>query len=236
MYEPNLANTYALVRSGKYIKTVQDKYGQTAGGIISNLLLLGHVRVSDLAQAYQPAEDSKGPLNGALMFPNHSLPQGSVAEPSSNLKGNHGPSTESLHKALYNLMRAGLISAVNESHFRSAADNRSEAEKEIPLKDRYVGKLKKEHEAEREQAIEQKLKDWQYGKKVEREELGGLRKLKKRQLEDPEDAPQAKRQQFHSSSVTNGIIEGAQFHSQVTSEIQFLNVCYTPSRVSFHLM
>ena len=195
MYEPNLANAYALARSGKYIKIVEERYGDFAGGVISNLLLLGHVRVSDLAQAYLPSKGSKGQLNGTYAFPNSPLPNGSPTKQAHSPE-NHGPAVESLHQSLYELLQAGLISAVNESHFRSLADNRTEAEKEVPFQDRYAGKLKKEHEAEREEAISNKLDDWKYGTKLERGEFASVGKGKKRPFGNHEDTAGAKRQRL----------------------------------------
>ena len=174
---------------------MDDRYGDFASGVISNLLLLGHVRVGDLAQAYVPSKGSKAQLHGTYAFPKSSLPNGSTTKQADS-SNNHGPTVESLHQALYDLLQAGLISAVNESHFRSLADNRTEAEKEVPFQDRYAGKLKKEHEAEREEAISNKLDDWKYGTKQEREELAGLGKGRKRPFGNHEDAPGVKRQRL----------------------------------------
>ena len=185
------------MRSGKYIKIVEDRYGEFASGVIANLLLLGHARVGDLAQAYFAPKDSKRPVNGAFALANSPLSRGLVTKKVDSLDSNHDPTMETLHQALYNLLQDGLVSAVNESHFRSVADNRSEAEKVVPFQDRYVGKLKKEQEAEREEAILNKLDDWKYGTKLEREELVGIRKGNKRPHEGHGDIPEAKRQRFH---------------------------------------
>lgn len=216
VYEANLTNAYALVRSGKYIKIVEDRYGDFAGGVTSNLLLLGHARVGDLAQAYIIPGDSKGHLNGAFDPPNSSLPRGSATKQVDGLNGNRGPTREILHQALYDLLQAGLISVVNESHFRSLADNRSEAEKEIPFQDRYVGKMKKEHEVEREEAIQHRLEDWKYGTRQEREQLAGLQKGKKRLLGNSGEIPEAKRQRLGDMG---------QLHRQQISVSGYLDVC-----------
>ena len=225
VYEANLANAYALVRSGKYIKVVEDRYGDVAGGVISNLLLLGHVRVGDLTQAYVPSKDSKGHLNGSYTFPDSALSNGSTTKQVESLNG-HGPTADSLHQTLYDLLQAGLVSAVNESHFRSLVDNRTEAEKEVPFQDRYAGKLKKEHEAEREQAVLNKLDDWKYGTKQEREQLAALRKGRKRPFGNHEDAPGAKRQRLDQAD---------QFRRQQLAGTGYLDVRIAPKRVHLHL-
>src|SRR4051812_37721297 len=41
-YEADWRNAYNLVRAGKIITMVEDRFGESAGGIVSNLLLLGH--------------------------------------------------------------------------------------------------------------------------------------------------------------------------------------------------
>ncbi len=228
IYESNLTTAYALVRSGKYIKVVEDRYGEVAGGVISNLLLLGHVRVGDLGQAYLPSKGSKDPVKGAFAVSSLSLPLGSVKRQADSLDVNNASTVESLHHALYDLLRAGLVSAVNESHFRSAADNRSEAEKEVPFQDRLVGKLKKEHEAEREEAIKQKLEDWKYGTKLERQDLVGHRKGIKRPLGNLEETSEAKRQRLYSPTTTNVYGETGQFCRPQTSAIGYLDVCECP--------
>ncbi len=235
VYESNLTNAYALLRSGKYIKIVEDRYGEIAGGVISNLLLLGHVRVGDLAQAYLPLKCSRGALKGAFALSSPSLPRGFAKKQTDSLDANHGPTVESLHQALYDMLQAGLISAVNESHFRSAADNRSEAEKEVPFQDRYVGKLKKEHEAEREEAISKKLEDWKYGTSLEKQGLVGHRKGMKRPLETLEETSEAKRQRFHSPLTTNGNGETGQYCSPQSSAVGYLDVCRCFKEGLFHL-
>lgn len=213
------------MRSGKYIKIVEDRYGEIAGGVISNLLLLGHVRVGDLAQAYLPLKCSRGALKGAFALSSPSLPRGFAKKQADSLDANHSPTVESLQKALYDLLQAGLISVVNESHFRSATDNRSEAEKEVPFQDRYVGKLKKEHEAEREEAIIKKLNDWRYGTILEIQGLLGHQKGMKRPLETLEETSEAKRQRLNSPLTTNGNGGTDQYYSPQTSAIDFLDVC-----------
>ena len=225
VYEPNLVNAYALVRSGKHVKTVGDRYGEVAAGVVLNLLRLGYIRVGDLVKAYGSFKYSTAATNGALLClcpPRHE----SVTKQSKGFEAKHeSPTAETIHQALCTLMRAGLISIVNKSHLRSAADNRSEAEREIPIQDQYVGKLKKEREAEREQAIAQKLKDWRFGTKFEREELAGILKGKKRPLDHPEDAPDSKRQRLHQPLTANGIV-GTYRAEPLDVEMKYLDVCY----------
>jgi DNA-directed RNA polymerase III subunit RPC3 len=70
-YEIDWQNSYAIVRFGKVVKLVQDRFGKKAANVISNLLALGHTRIADLKEAYFPPETESdddsddGAANGA---------------------------------------------------------------------------------------------------------------------------------------------------------------------------
>jgi DNA-directed RNA polymerase III subunit RPC3 len=55
-YEIDWQNSYAIVRFGKVVKLVQDRFGKKAANVMSNLLALGHTRIADLKEAYFPPE------------------------------------------------------------------------------------------------------------------------------------------------------------------------------------
>lgn len=172
-----------LVRSGKYIKLTEDRFGEVASGIVSNLLLLGHARIGDLEQAYKVARPTGAAVGSS----------GGKKKQSTNEAKNRVPSLESLHLALSDLLQAGLVVIVNESHFRSEADNRTEAEREMPNPKAAAGKYKKEQEFDWERKIQQKLEEWKHGTKVERSKIATLPRGKKRSLEDPESSQDFKR-------------------------------------------
>ena len=162
-YEANTAIAYSLVRSGKYIKIAEARAGEYAGKVLSNLLLLGHARISDLMQAYQVGQ-SKSTHNRLLAV---------TCESSSKSKSSsyghadrkhevQTPTSRSIDGTLCDLLRTELISRVHVSHFRSDADNRSEAEKVVPHPAEYKAKSKRERDAQHEAAVKRKLKEWKY--------------------------------------------------------------------------
>lgn len=224
LYEANHETSYALVRAGKYVKFTEDRHGDFAGGVLSNLLLLGHARVGDLAQAYELAwPDTKRPQEAVHDLPNSNsqvIPKTKQAGTEAN---NQGPTLESLHLTLWDLLKAGTISAVNESHFRSDADNRIEAEKEIPHP-KLNWKFKKEEALDWERTIQQKLEDWRHGSKVERNEITSLQRGKKRLLECPESSNDIKRLRLYLP-LTKAFIgtTGYDFDPKI-SETGYLNV------------
>jgi DNA-directed RNA polymerase III subunit RPC3 len=198
-YEANTSAAYALARAGKYVKLAEDRFGEFAGGIISNLLLLGHARVGDLAKAYKFT--CPGNINGVVgtndgvRNPSHTPL--SESKPDNNLK-EVGPTLESLHQALCDLLRARLIVVVHESHFRTDADNRAEAEKEVP---RPASKIKKEQQLDWEKNIHRKLLDWKYGTENDMNDMMTLHRGKKRLREDSESNLNFKRQKVHNHAT-----------------------------------
>jgi DNA-directed RNA polymerase III subunit RPC3 len=58
-YEIDWQQSYALVRYGRILKSVGDRYGDKAANVISNLLTLGHTRIKDLREAYFPPQNTE---------------------------------------------------------------------------------------------------------------------------------------------------------------------------------
>jgi len=122
-YEGNTADAYALVRSGKIVELVQSRYGVLAKDVIQNLLLLGHTKVSDLAEQYETAhkalhanDDSNG----------HSGVNGTNGQAKT-----HITSAGQLDSILCALLQSALIEPVIERMFRSPTDTYTQVEKEI---------------------------------------------------------------------------------------------------------
>ena len=167
---------------------------------MSNLLLLGHARVGDLVQAYG-LDRTEGANNPAAIAPQSSIK--AIHNDSINTEGpsnNDCISLVSVHTALRGLLRVGFVSLVNESYFRSEADNRTEAEKIVPPPEHFRAKSKRDNEAQRETAILEKLEEWKYGTKAEKEQYLPITNGKKRQLDDSESLQAEKRRRFRLPS------------------------------------
>ena len=168
--------------------------------IVSNLLLLGHARVGDLVQAYglDSTEDANDPAAIAYQPSIKRVHNGSINTECSS--DNERISLASVHMALHELLGVGFISLVNESYFRSEADNRTEAGKAVPPPEYFRAKSKRDNEAQRETAIQEKLEEWKYGTKAEREQYGTITNVKKRQLDEPESLQAEKRRRLRLPS------------------------------------
>ena len=103
-----------------------------------------------------------------------------------------------MHETLQTLLQIQLVSQVHISHFRSDADNRSEAEKAVPPTEEYRAKSKREQEAQREAAVKQKLMEWKCCTNGGDDEVDGSLREKKRPPQDAESQRIEKRRRIHS--------------------------------------
>ncbi|KAF2755615.1 hypothetical protein EJ05DRAFT_503077 [Pseudovirgaria hyperparasitica] len=113
-YEANWQHAYGLVRSGKIVQIIEDRYGEASGGIATNLLLLGHVRVKDMAEAYGVQKKKRNTANGHTpAFAEEDLIQ----------------TNAQLHSKIRELEQGGYIIRVDEKHFTPPEDLHNEAER-----------------------------------------------------------------------------------------------------------
>ncbi|KAI4142229.1 MAG: hypothetical protein L6R39_005025 [Caloplaca ligustica] len=184
-YEADIHNSFTLARSCKYSGLVKERFGDLASDILSNLIVLGYARVGDLTRTYFPPPGGRGPLHEII-----------PVEPPLELNGtkptqlpgsvqDNAPSVELFRSTISDLLRAGLLSLVHESHFRPAADNVFEAELLVP-RDGHIS-LKKPQQAAWEAAILKKLDEWTYGVEATTDNLALPQKGKKRALEDGDE-------------------------------------------------
>ncbi|KAF2688924.1 hypothetical protein K458DRAFT_359936 [Lentithecium fluviatile CBS 122367] len=67
-YAIDWQHSYALVRCGRIAKLVEERFGSQAANVVSNLLTLGHTRISDLKDAYFPPDtDSDADLDDGIV-------------------------------------------------------------------------------------------------------------------------------------------------------------------------
>lgn len=186
-YEADSRNAYALVRPGKIINLVEERYGKAACGVVSNLLLLGHARVDDLAAAYNlntgrvdQMSHEDGPYANAK-----GLPNGARKAKTSNTAKASGLTLESLHTTIYTLLQAGVLAQVHPTHFRSAADNRNEAERMVLTYADFVGGPRgTKQKAAFEAAVQKQLQTWRSGDRLSTQFIGGgLSGSRKRRME-----------------------------------------------------
>ncbi|KAG6010276.1 hypothetical protein E4U21_007325 [Claviceps maximensis] len=105
-YEANSDACYNLVRSGKILDVINDRYGNAERDLVQTLMQLGYARVADLEHAFTSrAPKANGHANGSH-------------ESSSNLIG----SKDHLNAALARLIQAEILETVRPESFRNPAD------------------------------------------------------------------------------------------------------------------
>ncbi|KAK8160409.1 RNA polymerase III subunit RPC82-domain-containing protein [Phyllosticta citrichinensis] len=167
-YEPDWQHAYALVRYGKIAKMVEDRFGDAAGGLASNLLLLGNAKISDLAQAYGVATKEEGADD--VQVNGNRVTNGDHGE---EVQDNvHIKTIDDLHKVLRQLIDSGFVTQIHAKHFNPTSDLRNEAERMIRIEmfpDGVKGKEIVQFEAE----VKKLLAKWRdEPSEADRKELG----------------------------------------------------------------
>lgn len=129
-YEVDWEGAYNLLRSGKIIALVEDRYGLAVAQVISNLLQLGHAKVGDLEDAYKFTPKDRQAIDSAAEHINdEGMPNGMVnGHPATKGQDRKISSKTQLHSALFRLLDSGLVARVRERTYLSAADRQTEAE------------------------------------------------------------------------------------------------------------
>jgi len=158
-YQADLDHAYALVRSGKIIKLVEDRFGESAGGVISNLLLLGHAQVSDLEDAYGVASKTQSHIQtGAYQMNTEGLSNGTDATYKSE---NYINTLGHLHAVLDQLLQSGYIKPLFKRDFYPPADIHFEAQLVVRADPKYPkGDLKGKQKQEFEEDVWNLKRKW----------------------------------------------------------------------------
>lgn len=148
----------------------------------------------------------------------------------SNGKDSQVPTFQSFQTTLYTLIHAGYVSTVHESHFRSEADNRNEAEKELQRDPEYRGPLKGAEKFDYEQALKNKLVEWRFNAQAENTLLDKFQKSRKRQLGDCTsngDDRNGKRIRIDldATSYVDGYGQYGDAHDSVSLDVRCASVC-----------
>lgn len=133
-YEANPQAAYYLVRSGKYLKLIEDRFGEYAARIMEALLFLGHASVKQLQSL--PELRSRKPIapNGYLGDDAATQDDETEREGATGLtNGDHSVDDKPapFHSTLKALASHGYILRVRDAHFQSPSDNWLEAQRLI---------------------------------------------------------------------------------------------------------
>ncbi|CAD6505706.1 BgTH12-07983, partial [Blumeria graminis f. sp. triticale] len=187
-YEANHSAAYALLRSGKIMETVEDRFGAVAKDVVQNLLLLGHTKIADLEGAYEAQQKN---LKENVDSQDDSQIIGMTERTNKAQLRNLDKicSVGQLHSIMLRLLQAGVVEEVAEHMFCSPTDTYNKIEREV-LQLYYGGDTKGSKQKEelkirvktRLQSLRSDAKSWRSkGKKrqYENSNLVGLNNIAK---------------------------------------------------------
>ena len=155
-YSVDHRNAYFLVRTGRVIELVEERYGEGAGQIVANLLQLGHAKVGDLADAYDLAPGSKRD-SGIDTGQEHVNGEGII----NGMTNGHVHTTDQhrkittvsgFHTTLRKLLWSGFLVKVGSRIYQPQSDLQEELEEQViseSFPDRRVTGPKKQMEFKR---------------------------------------------------------------------------------------
>ena len=126
-YECAWAQAYELIHAGRVIQTVEDVFGADGALIASNLLQLGHARVSDFLAAYGVSTTKKTAKKKAESEIEADAPISSV---------------EALKEVMTNMLKARFLIEVKQHHVQPQTDVENELRLDL------AQKLRKNHSSE----------------------------------------------------------------------------------------
>lgn len=215
-YEIDPQGAYNLVRTGRVISLVEERYGNGAGQVVSNLLQLGHARVGDLEDAYKfHAKDNSAVDSAAEHINGEGLPNGFGKDGHMAVKEQDRKITSKadLHRVLAQLLEVGFITRVHKRTFYTHADREAEAGNEVMVTEFPDGKTTGPKAKLRyEQAVNAKKRKW----REEEDEVSGDVYVK-----------QTQKRQKTNGGMTNGVNgrsqteEGRTLQSDIVLRVNF---------------
>jgi DNA-directed RNA polymerase III subunit RPC3 len=128
IYEAHVEHAYALLRAGKIVQLLEQRYGEDTADIVSNLLLLGHTKIGDLEEAYGLKNKKRNVARVAELANGDATTNGANGHSASE----HPIKTlGQLHERLQLLIRTGYAIPVTKRHFYPPSDIKDEATEEV---------------------------------------------------------------------------------------------------------
>lgn len=125
-YEANPEVAYNLVRTGKILDTIHRNYGEAAKEMVYNILLNGHMKVSEVMQL-----KSRGLMNGSA-HPNgaNGHANGASSETSATAEDDKDQTQETFDLIAY-LIATGILEPLNMRMLQCPQDVRTEIDQEL---------------------------------------------------------------------------------------------------------
>ena len=205
-YEANLEAALALAKAGSDMTPIQERFGSLERRIVSELATLGYATVNDIIEAVRGTDRTQTGDGRRDKNEKHQT------EHPGKIPANEKLVSEKVREAMIKLTQDGVLKVVNESHFRSLEDNRTEAERQQPPRGPLDKALKKSEQYDYDQRIAKTLQDWRQGNCELSQELKSFKAGDKR----PHDGIQKK--QISKKRKTSEAAQKIPDYGQETSE------------------
>ncbi|RYP92363.1 hypothetical protein DL770_001565 [Monosporascus sp. CRB-9-2] len=209
-YDVNPDAVYNLVRSGKILEVVRENYGDIAKGLVQDVLVLGHIKISDLVEAYK----NKAPggvdrsVNGVVKDEHNEDDDHGLNGNGNHVNGVNGSSVSGfageedekdpiaqVYFHLARLLAAGILEPVSSMMFQSPTDLKTAIEQEVLRNDFPTGIRGIKQKRELEAAVAKKADEFQQSRTS----------LKRRlETEFDHEASVKRRRLLNGSAMSNG--------------------------------
>ncbi|RYP84564.1 hypothetical protein DL769_001152 [Monosporascus sp. CRB-8-3] len=209
-YDVNPGAVYNLVRSGKILEMIRENYGDTAKSLIQDVLVLGHIKISDLVEAYKnkAPDGEKTPVNGIVKDEDDEDGDHGLNGNSNHVNGVNGSSVNGyasevdqkdpiaqVYFHLARLLAAGILEPVSSIMFQSPTDLKTAIEQEVLRNEFPTGIRGIKQKRELETAVAKKADEFQQSRTS----------LKRRlETEFDHEASVKRRRLLNGSGMSNG--------------------------------
>ncbi|KAI8959490.1 RNA polymerase III subunit RPC82-domain-containing protein [Daldinia sp. FL1419] len=162
-YDANPDVAYNLVRTGKILDMVHEKYGPNAHALVHDVLVQGHTKISDLIAAFKerPIAQQK-PGNGISQNGHHHVNGNGASNGASAMKigDEDADLDDQAYESLAQLIAAGILEPLTLAMYQSPQDLRSTIEQDFLTNYYPTGIRGTKQTAEFDKYVRDRLKDF----------------------------------------------------------------------------
>ncbi|KAI1474145.1 hypothetical protein K445DRAFT_318816 [Daldinia sp. EC12] len=162
-YDANPHAAYNLVRTGKILDMVREKYGSDAYTLVNEVLIQGHTKISDLIAAFKKVRLAEQHTVNGVSQNGHHHPNGNgVSNGTSDIKvGDEDVDTEDqAYDSLAQLIAAGILEPLTLAMYQSPQDLRSTIEQDFLANHYPTGIRGAKQTAEFDKYVREKLREF----------------------------------------------------------------------------
>ncbi|KAK6954900.1 hypothetical protein Daesc_002529 [Daldinia eschscholtzii] len=162
-YDANPHAAYNLVRTGKILDMVREKYGSDAYTLVNEVLIQGHTKISDLIAAFKKVRIAEPhTVNGVSQNGHHHSNGNGVSNGTSDIKvrDEDVDTEDQAYDSLSQLIAAGILEPLTLAMYQSPQDLRSTIEQDFLANHYPTGIRGAKQTAEFDKYVREKLREF----------------------------------------------------------------------------